>query len=127
MSDRLSAIISVVQGLGILGLWASFVRGGVFKDGPRTVENNQYLGFHVAAEVLMGVLLVAGGVGLLLQRWWGAAVGLVAWGMVVYSAINALSHSTRNDQKLTPLLAVSIALGVWVLRRIATPTRERTN
>ncbi len=112
MRARGLAAITVAQGVLILGTWGAFVARGVFGQGIRTVENNQYLAFHVAAEVAMGLALLVGGAGLALRHGWGTAVAVAAWGAVVYSAVNALAHAARKEQRLTPVLAGSAALGV---------------
>lgn len=112
--NRLPAIVSGLIGMLILGMWAAFIKGGVFREGLKTVENNQYLAFHVAAETLMGLTLAAGAVGMLTRRWWGTAVALLGWGAVNYSAINSLSHTVKNEQRLTPMLLATLGVGLAV-------------
>jgi hypothetical protein len=108
--DTLPALVQAGQGLAILGMWAGYVRGGAFKDGARTVENNMFLGLHVVAETVMGVLLVIGSAGLLLRRAWGRAVGLLGLGAVIYSTLNGLADTLRNKPALTPVLLVNCLL-----------------
>jgi hypothetical protein len=118
--DSLAGTVTAAMGTIILAMWAAFARGGVFSGGLRTIENNQYLAFHVIAESVMGVLLAVGGAGLLLQRSWGRGVALLGWGAVVYSTINALGHTVKNDQKLTPVLLAALASALpmaWLLNR----------
>jgi hypothetical protein len=57
--ERLPAIVMGAQSFAILGTWAGFVTSGACKDGAKTVENNTYLGLHLAAEIGMGMLLIA--------------------------------------------------------------------
>jgi hypothetical protein len=109
---RLPEIVMGLQGLAIVGSWAGFIRGGAFKDGPKTVENNMYLGMHLLAEMTMGVLLITGSVGLLMDRTWGRAAGLLGLGSVTYSTINSMADTIRNKPKLTPLLLVNLVVAV---------------
>ena len=108
--DRVIAILMGLQGLAIVGTWAGFIAGGSFKDGIRTVEKDMYLGLHFTAEIVMGLLLIAGSAGLLAGRSWGQIVGLLGLGAVIYSTVNSMADTIRNKPALTPALLVSLAL-----------------
>ena len=108
--DRVIAILMGLQGLAIVGTWAGFISGGSFKDGIRTIEKDMYLGLHFTAEIVMGLLLIAGSAGLLAGRSWGQIVGLLGLGAVIYSTVNSMADTIRNKPALTPALVVSLAL-----------------
>lgn len=118
-SGRVPAYILLVLGSIILLMWAVFIASGVLEDGVRTVENNQYLVFHIAAECLMGFTLVAAGIGLMRKAAWADPAAFAGLGMTIYSTINSLAHSVRNEPGLTPVLVVSLALAVATLAMLA--------
>ncbi len=45
--------------------------------------------FHLVAEFLTSVMLIIGGIGLIINQFWGVAVFFIAIGMAIYSTINA--------------------------------------
>ncbi len=45
--------------------------------------------FHLIAEFLTSVMLIIGGIGLIMNQFWGVAVFFIAIGMAIYSTINA--------------------------------------
>jgi len=93
----------VAAGLSAIGYWANFVLAGNMPDGLWTVENNTYIAFHIGAEGVTALLAVFGGLGLLRRRPWGAAVGLVALGGLLYSTVNSLAFSVLSAPELTPI------------------------
>jgi peptidoglycan/LPS O-acetylase OafA/YrhL len=113
-TERIAATTMITLGALILGMWAAFIAGGVLDQGLRTVENNQYLIFHLAAETVMGALLILGGAGLLRRSSWAYTVAFLGLGMTVYSTINSLSHSVRNEPSLTPILIASMIVAVAI-------------
>jgi len=115
---RIAAITMVILGAVILLTWAAFIATGVLDQGIRTVERSehgQYLAFHLAAETLMAMLLIAGGAGLLLKTSWSQPVAFLGLGMTVYSTVNSLSHTVRNEPVLTPVLLISLVIAVAVI------------
>jgi hypothetical protein len=127
---RIAAITMVILGAVMLLTWAAFIATGVLDQGIRTIERSehgQYLAFHLVAETAMAVLLIAGGAGLLLKASWALPVAFLGLGMTVYSTVNSLSHTVRNEPALTPVLLVSLAIAVAVivlLRRMETQTSK---
>jgi hypothetical protein len=108
----------VILGAAILLTWAAFIATGVLDQGIRTVEHNkhgQYLAFHLVAEALMAMFLIAGGAGLLLKASWALPVAFLGLGMTVYSTVNSLSHTVRNEPALTPVLLISLGIAVAVI------------
>jgi hypothetical protein len=120
----------IILGVLILMTWAAFIATGVLDEGIRTIERSehgQYLAFHLVAEALMAMLLIAGGAGLLLKASWALPVVYLGLGMTVYSTVNSLSHTVRNEPALTPVLLVSLGIAMAVivlLRRMETQTSK---
>jgi hypothetical protein len=118
------AIILALQGLAILGTWIGFIRAGAFKNGIRTVENNMYLGIHVLAEAIMGLLLVIGAVAMLLQKSWGRAVAIAGAGAVIYSTVNSMADTIRNKPNLTPVLLANLLIAAGAVFSLARRDRN---
>jgi hypothetical protein len=113
----LVGIVLILGGLAIIAYWAIFVTGGNMPEGLWTVVGNQYIAYHQAAELVMALLAIAGGFGLLIGRGWGMATSLAALGALLYTSVNSLGNSVRNEPPLTPIfLAV---LGVTLVCFIA--------
>lgn len=106
-------VVLILIGVAIIGYWVLYALRGNMPDGLWTVVNNQYIAYHQAAEVIMALLAVAGGFGLLSGRGWGMATSLAALGALLYTSVNSLANSVRNEPSFTPIfLAV---LGVVLL------------
>lgn len=93
----------ILIGLGVIAFWVTYVFRGHMPQGIWTVENNVYIIYHQAAEVLAALLAIVGGFGLLMGRGWGMATSLAALGALLYSSINSLAHSVKNAPELTPI------------------------
>jgi hypothetical protein len=59
------------------------------KEVPELNTKPTQIFFHLIAEFLTSIMLIIGGVGLLLNQFWGIAVFFIAIGMAIYSTINA--------------------------------------
>lgn len=121
----LAAAILGLLGAAILGLWAVNLSQGFLSNGLQTVENDTLAVFHLAAETLMGFTALAAAWGLAAGKGWGPTAGVAALGMVVYSTINSLSHSVRNDPSLSPVLLISLLLAVVGLLALSAGERPR--
>lgn len=110
-------VLLILIGFAIIAYWVDFAYRGNMPQGLWTVENNQYIVFHQAAEYLMAILAIMGGFGLLAGRGWGMATSLVALGALLYTSVNSLAYSLKTATVLTPIfLAV---LGTVLLCFIA--------
>ena len=56
------------------------------------------IGHHIAAEVLLALALLTGGIGTLKSLRWGERVLLVALGMAIYSEINSPGYFAQRSQ-----------------------------
>ncbi len=59
------------------------------KEVPELNTKPTQIFFHLIAEFLTSVMLIIGGIGLLLNQFWGVAVFFISIGMAIYSTINA--------------------------------------
>ena len=117
----------VVVGAGILLLWPALILAG---EVPELQAGQRDIWFHIAAEVVTGLLLVVGGALLLRRPDTGARLlSTFALGALLYTGINSAGYYAELGEWLPAglLVAVSVlAAGAFaVLLRTATPTVER--
>ena len=87
--ERVRAGYAVAVGAAMVGLWAVlFATGGV----PELATAPAEVAFHLAAELLTALALLASGVGLLRGREWARRLHPVALGMLLYAAISAAGY-----------------------------------
>jgi len=79
-----AGIFAIVVGLGMIGQWsASFLSGQI----PELKTEPIRIAFHIAAEMLTALMLIAGGAAVLTGAAWGREVYLLAMGMLFYTAV----------------------------------------
>ena len=97
----LVSLFSLLVGLGMIGQWAfSLARGQVPEIGTEPFR----IAFHLAAEFLTALALIAAGLGLLAGAWWGRQVYPVATGMLLYTCIVSPGYFAQKGQ--WPLVGV---------------------
>ena len=111
MSVAVGVLLALV-GVAMIGFWAQHVARGGLPDGILTVDSNAYIILHIAAELVTAVACLLGGLALSLGLDWGAAVGLVASGMLAYAAVNSLGWGLRNSRPLSIGLVVALLIAV---------------
>jgi len=99
----------LVVGLGIIGLWTTLL---LKRSVPEIAEGDRAIYFHIAAEYMLGVALVAGGLSLLLvgDETWVKVLAAAAAGGVIYSTINSPGYYAREGN--WPLVAAFAGLTV---------------
>ncbi|MGB5756485.1 MAG: hypothetical protein WBM50_06195 [Acidimicrobiales bacterium] len=113
------AVVEVVVGVGILGMWTLLLAA---RRVPEIAEGDRAIWFHLAAESLLGVALVAGGSLLLVvgdEPWARVAAGVAA-GAMVYSTVNSAGYYARYRNRraiagFAGLTVVGIALAVMLI------------
>lgn len=102
----------------MLGLWTLLVvRGEV----PELTEGRPSIRFHLAAEVLTAVALLAAGIGLATDASWAPLVASGALGMALYSCVASPGYYADRGERgpvvmFTVLAAVvAVAIGVLVI------------
>src|SRR3712207_6411120 len=125
--DRLAAGFLVLAGLGVLSIWGISLVQGAFADGLWHYQDGNYPLFHLAAEGLMGVAALIAGAALWRGTAAGCGLGLLACGMLGYSAVNNAGWPLRNDPTLlVPMgatLVGALLTAVYLLRGKDMPGR----
>lgn len=117
----------VVVGAGILLLWPVLLVAG---EVPELEAGQRDIWFHLAAEVVTGLLLVVGGA-LLLRRGDASArmLSTFALGALLYTGINSAGHYAELGEWLPAGLLVAVSLAAaWAftgLLRAPSPAVER--
>lgn len=86
LSKNIPAVYSILLGITMAGMWTVFIITGQI---PEFETRPLEILFHLSAELLTALGLVAGGLGLLLGRRWGYKAYLVAMGMLLYTVIQS--------------------------------------
>ncbi len=91
------ATFELIAGLGIVGLWTMLL---VTRRVPEIRDRDRAIWFHLAAEYLLGLLLIASGSLLLVvggEPWVRVLAG-VAIGAMLYSTINSPGYYARDGE-----------------------------
>ena len=100
---------------GVLALLFAAAASGKLTSNPQVSEMFEGWGYPMAFMLLVGVLELAGAIGLLIPRTAGlAAMGLV--GMMIGAAVTHLTHA-EGMQVLRPLLFMAPLIAIVLIRR----------
>ena len=99
------ALYAIVVGLLILGQWAFFL---ITRQVPELKTERVRVLFHIADEFLTAAVLIASGVGLLMQQSWATASYPVALGMLLYTII--VSSGYFAQKRVWPIVGMFAAL-----------------
>lgn len=95
MLRKVKGYYSILIGLSIIGLWIMlYITGNI----PELETEPLRIYFHLAAEVLMGLLMILSGIALIIKKKWGKSLFLVANGLVIYSVINASGYYANKGE-----------------------------
>ena len=116
----------VVVGAGLLLVWPALILAG---EVPELQAGQRDIWFHIAAEVITGLLLVGAGALLLRRPDTGARMlSTFALGALLYTGINSAGYYAELGEWLPAALLVGVAVlaaGAFaVLLRTPTPTVE---
>ena len=106
----LASAYAIGVGLAMLGLWTALYLTGEIPDlATAPLE----IGFHLVAEGLTAIALLAAGVGVF--RDWGVAVRLlpVALGMLLYTVVNSAGYYANLGE--WPMVGMFLALTALTL------------
>ncbi|MEN8113205.1 MAG: hypothetical protein ABFS21_02355 [Actinomycetota bacterium] len=103
-------IIPIVIGLGMLGFWGFSIAG---RQVPEIAEGGIEIRFHIVAEALTGLVLIAGGVAVFVDATapWAVALSAIGLGMLMYTLI--VSPGYYVERRNTPF--VVMFAGIWLL------------
>ncbi len=119
--QRSAAWFAIIVGLAVVGLWIMLLMTGQaieLQTAPRQMA------LHLAAEGLMALALMVGGVRCLAGQRWGRTLTLVGLGMMLYSVVASAGYYLQAGQ--WPMVAMFAALfvgGVLAVRAMRSATR----
>lgn len=119
---RFAAGYGIVVGILILAQWAFFLAAGAVPE-VRTAPWS--IGFHLAAELVLALALIAGGLATWQSRRWGVQVLLVGLGMAIYSEIASPGYfAQQGTWILVGMFAVLLVGALVGARTLYIQTRE---
>lgn len=116
---RFTAWYGMVVGFLVLVQWAVFLATG---NVPQLDDAPREIAFHLAAEVLLAMVLLTGSVGLLRRCRWARIIYPVGLGMVLYSVVNSPGYFAQRSE--WALVAMFMVLLLLSLAAIATLVRD---
>jgi len=118
--DLAIGILLTIVGLGMIGFWVHHIASGGMPQGMRTLESDGFIAFHIAVELLTGILCMVGGLAVAMTLGWGLPVGLFASGMLAYTGINSLAWKEVRGKPVLSLMfivptVIAIISGVYLI------------
>lgn len=89
------AIFAIVVGIGMIGMWAASY---FTKQIPELESEPVRIKFHLAAEFITALSLIAAGIGLLARQGWAVFAYLIATGMLLYTVIASPGYFAQKGQ-----------------------------
>lgn len=84
--ELVASIYIIIIGIALLCMWLLLL---IKREVPELNTKPTQIFFHLVAEFLTSIMLIVGGIGLIMNQFWGVAVFFIAIGMAIYSTINA--------------------------------------
>ena len=84
--ELIASIYIIIIGIAMLCMWI-FLLG--IREVPELTTKPTQIYFHLVAELLTSIALIFGGIGLIMNQFWGVALFFISIGMAIYSTINA--------------------------------------
>ena len=111
---RWTAIYALVVGVLMLAMWTVLLLTG---QAPELATEPLRILFHLAAEALTALTLIAGGIGLLRGRPWARGLTLLGLGMLVYTVIASPGYYAQaGNLPMVGMFAALLALGLAAVR-----------
>lgn len=115
--DSLLAILMIVMGLGIAGIWTRDIAGGDKVDlsagflAARDADGSLFWP-HWFAEYSTAVALIVAAIGLLIDTTWGSPLAALALGALFYTSVNSLGWAFAERERLA--YAIPMLVGICV-------------
>jgi hypothetical protein len=105
---------AIVTGLGMIGVWIMLLVTGNDPQLQNELETIPLsITMTIISDVLTGITLITGGMGLLMKKEWSVKVFLLSMGFLFYSVINAAGfYGQRGDIGFVVMFAVIFILAV---------------
>ena len=81
---KFASVYAILVGVGMIGQWAASY---ISKQIPELKSEPIRIAFHIAAEMLTALMLIASGIALLMGMAWARNLYLVGLGMLFYTCI----------------------------------------
>jgi len=115
---RYAMVFALAIGIGMIGWWTLVLSTGQV---PEVRTEPIRLAFHLAAEGLTALALIAAGAGLAMRRSWARTVYLIALGLLFYTVVVSPGYFAQLGK--WPLVGMFAAFGIgglvaltWVAR-----------
>jgi hypothetical protein len=89
------AIFAIVVGIFVIGQWTVSLAS---RNVPELATEPWAIGFHLGAEALMALCLIAAGAAFLAGASWGEPLLAVALGMTLYSIVASSGYFAQRHQ-----------------------------
>ena len=111
----------IVVGLLMFLQWGFFLFSGQV---PELQSEPLRITFHLAAEFITAIGLLAGGIGLLRGRPWAVPVYLAAAGMLLYSVVVSPGYFAQQGQwAIVGMFALLLLLALWSIVGVVRSSR----
>jgi hypothetical protein len=102
---KIAGLYALLVGISIIATWIYFyARGSV----PGMDTNPTMTSFHIVAEIMTALTLLAGGIGLLGGRGWGLKTYMLGVGMLLYAIVNSPGfYIERGETYMVYVFAIS--------------------
>jgi len=105
---KIASAFSIVIGIMMAAMWTVFA---LTDQIPELDTSPKEIYFHLAAEFLTAIALIAGGLGLLMKRGWGYPVYMVSLGLLAYTVVVSPGYyAQREEYAFVGMFAVLMAL-----------------
>jgi hypothetical protein len=105
--EIISGAFSISAGTLTALIWIVVI---IKKSGSQFIEHPFERLFHIAAEFIMSILAIVGGIALILELTWGLYVFFFALGLILYAIVNAIGIYGKKDYKLLLIVLISSAI-----------------
>ena len=108
---KTAAVYAIAVGIGMIALWLMLLSTGQV---PELAAAPAEIVLHIAAEGIIALVLLAGGIVLLRRAGWGYRVYVLAMGGLLYSIVNSSGYYVqRGNMAMTAMFAVLLVLTVF--------------
>lgn len=108
-----AALYCILIGISMIGVWTMLYLNNEI---PELATTPIAIGMHITAEIVTGVLLIVGGLGLILQKTWGFQMYMFSMGMLVYTLIQSPGYyAQKGEYAFVAMFAVCIILAVVII------------